>query len=194
MAGKHLHENQSKLSLWGESMTSDLANYLSVASAGLSAVAAVFAAICAILSFRLAKRIWIEEKSDERLIFENISHPALQDRHHAQSVIQIPVFNKSKRKAHISKISAYDQRNNGIPIAWSSDMESLTRPMHPSDSLGVVDSATIYIRRTDGEPLDFARIFLRHSFVLGEEELFFDQYRAYKRSVMGIVRGQRVDG
>lgn len=146
----------------------------STITAVLSALAAVFSATTAWRSFQLARSLRDELKSDERLVFGSISHPSLRDGEHAQAVIQLPIFNKSKRKAYIDALSVFDGASNPIETTWSDEIDGFGNPITAPKLIGIVDSATLYIRRNDGKEISCARISLRHSFSAREEVLVFD--------------------
>lgn len=89
--------------------------------ASLSALVAAFSATTAYRGYKLARSIQEDSKSDERIVVGTISHPSLRERSHADCVLQIPLFNKSKRKACVTDLTVYDSKGVPIPVAWSDE-------------------------------------------------------------------------
>jgi len=146
-----------------------------LAAAFMSAVAAGLSAVTAVRNFRLARSIQLDAKADERIVIGRVTHPSLQTQAHADSVLQIPVFNKSKRKTTVSDLTAYDRRNQPIAIEWWSDViDSLGTPGKPANLAGVTDASTLYLRRKDGERFEYARIMFADSFSLAKNMVVFD--------------------
>ncbi len=160
----------------------------SVFTATLSALAAVFSATTAYRSFQLACSIQEDMKSDERLIIGAVAHPALRERSHAEAVIQIPIFNKSKRKAYIDGLSVYDRASKPIDVTWSEKIDNLGNPEHPSKLVGVIDSVTLYIRRNDGEELNYARVLFSHSFSENRDMVIFDSSAEFVKAANEAAR------
>lgn len=125
-------------------------------------------------SFRLGRAMQEDAKSDERLIVGSIFHPNLRERSHADCLIQLSIFNKSKRKAYIDGVSVYDRKNNPIEVTWSEEIDDLGNPKRASELIGIIDTVTLYIRRNDGEELDHARVLFSHSFSDTREVVIFD--------------------
>lgn len=169
-------------------MSSEFLQATSTFAAALSALTAVFSGTCAVLSYRLARSIQNELKSDERLIVGTASHPALLERSHAQCVLQCPIFNKSKRKAYIESLSVYDRGNRKVAVTWSAEIDDLGNPQHPSDLVGIIDSTSLYIRRNDGESFDYARVLYSHSFSQTRGTIIFDPSAVFVRSVVEEAR------
>lgn len=172
-------------------MSSDLVQHASVISAALSALAAVLSAVAAFRSFKLARAMHDEAKSDDRIILGRPSHPALRTREHAQVVIQIPIFNKSKRKAYIDEITVYDRRNQRVEVTWSDVIDDLGIPHRPADLVGVVDTATIFLRADVLKEFDYARILFAHSFSKVKEVVVFDPAAEFVLSNERNARTQR---
>lgn len=147
----------------------------------LSALAAVFSAATAFRSFKLAQSIQNEMKSDEVLIPGAIAHPGLKERSHADAVIQVPIFNKSKRKAFIDALTVFDRNGNPIEVTWSSKIDDCGNMSDSSRLIGIIDSATVYIRRNDGEALTYARILFKHSFSEIRCVTVFDEYADFTK-------------
>lgn len=144
-------------------------------TAVLSGLAAVFAATTAYLSYKLARKIQRELKSDERIIVGRPQHPELKNMEHSLSVIVCPLFNKSKRKAYIESVLAFDQEGQEIPISWSSEIDGCGNPRSPLGLIGVVDSAELCVRRSvDGERISFMRLRIRDSFDNSPIDVVFD--------------------
>lgn len=146
----------------------------SVVTATLAALSAIFSAATAYRSFRMARNIFEDAKSDERLIVGAISHPELRERIHAQAVIQLPIFNKSKRKAYINGLAVYDRTNKLIEVTWAQEIDDFGSPKDASGLIGIIDSVTLYIRRNDGQGFGYARILYSHSFSNTRDVVTFD--------------------
>jgi hypothetical protein len=129
-----------------------------------SFVAAVLSGIAAWLSYRLASSIRNELKSDETLAAGVLDHPVLAHPDHENCVLQTTVFNKSKRKCVISKVQVFDGKGAEIEVDWAERIDSLGNPQGRSQLIGVVDEATICIRRRDGSAFRDALVHIVHSF------------------------------
>lgn len=142
-------------------MAAELLQSISTLAASL---AAIFSGVCAFLSYGLSRKIQDELKSDERIIAGIPIHPDLRESAHSESVIQCTLFNKSKRKAYLDSISAYDHKGKTIGVTWSDEINHLGNPQNPCQLIGIVDSCPLYIRRNDGEAISYARLEITHSF------------------------------
>lgn len=159
-------------------MACELSQVTSVLTATLSALAAIFSGACAFLSYRLATNIRNELKSDERIVCGIPIHPVLRERTHSESVIQCTLFNKSKRKAFLSAVAAYDRKGEKIDVTWSNEIDSLGNPQNPCQLVGIVDSCSLFVRRNDGGNFDYGRLAISHSFSDATITLIFDPYVA----------------
>lgn len=139
---------------------------ISTFTASVSSLAAIFSAICAILSYCLSRKIQNELKSDERIIVGPFQHPELLHDEHRRSVIVCALFNKSRRKAYIKAVRATDGscHENNIDIKWSSSIDGVGNTVHPFRLMGIVDSSHLFIRRSDGKPIDDIVLHVTHSF------------------------------
>lgn len=146
----------------------------STLAASLAALAAVFSGLCAFLSFRLARKIQNELKADEQIIAGTPIHPTLREHAHSACVVQCALFNKSKRKAYVNVISAYDRRGTKLDITWSDQIDHLGNPQNPCQLIGLVDVCSLFIRKNDGESMEYARIAISHSFSATPMEVIFD--------------------
>lgn len=140
----------------------------------LSALAAIFSGVCAFISYKLSRKIQNELKSDERIIAGVPIHPNLPLYAHFVCVIQCTLFNKSKRKAFLNSVSAYERNNRIISITWSDRIDSLGNPQNPCQLIGIVDSSSLYVRRNDGQAIDYARLEISHSFSDAPKIVIFD--------------------
>jgi len=154
------------------------ASWVDVVTA-VAAVAAITAAASAFFSYRLSKQIYDEIKSDEELASGPAHHPGLQHREHDASVLRCSIFNKSKRKAFIRSVRAYDRNGQDIPISWSGRHDHLGKTEEPTGLLGVTDQVNLAIRRNDGEEFQFTRIAIQHSFSGNELVVEFDPYEGW---------------
>ena len=150
------------------------AQLISVATATFSALTAVFAAGTAFRSYRLAKSIQDDAKSDERIFLGKVTHPSLNVREHWQCVLQVPLFNRSKRKACITELRVYDSKGKPIAVRWSDEIDTLGNVENPGHLVGITDAKTLYIRRNDGAGFQYARILLAHTFSDLKDVVIFD--------------------
>ena len=145
-----------------------------VFAALMSAVAAGLSAVTAVRNYKLARSIQIDAKADERIVIGEVAHPSLRTQAHADAVVQIPIFNKSKRKATVTDLTVYDRKSKPIPVTWSSAMDDLGNPQSPANLVGLTDACTLYVRRNDGESFDYARIMFADSFSSAKNMVVFD--------------------
>ena len=136
----------------------------SAIAAILATLAAIFSGWCAFLSYRLSSKLRDEMKSDERIIISKIIHPDLAYHDHKKCVIKCNIFNKSKRKAYVNKVQAFDHNNNPIDITWSNHIDKLGNPENPCELIGIVDTEELFVRQNMGEDVDFCRLDFFHSF------------------------------
>lgn len=146
----------------------------STLAASLAALAAILSGLCAFLSYRLARRIHDDLKTDERIVAGTPIHPALREHAHSDCVIQCTLFNKSKRKAYVNAVSVYDQRGTKIDVTWSDAIDQLGNVQNPCQLIGLVDACPLFIRKNDGEQMAYARIAISHSFSDTPMEVIFD--------------------
>ena len=146
----------------------------STLAAVLGALAAVFAGLCAFLSYRLAKKIKEEIESDERIVAGAPIHPGLKVQDHDNCVIRCTLFNKSKRKAHIESVKAFDHNGNKLEVTWASEIDHLGNPQNPFQLIGIVDSSNLYVRRNDGESIEYMRLIVAHSFPDSPTAIIYD--------------------
>ena len=130
--------------------------------------------MCAFLSYRLARRIQDDLKTDERIVAGTPIHPDLREHAHSDFVIQCTLFNKSKRKAYINAVSVYDQGGAKIDVTWSDAIDQLGNVQNPCLLIGLVDTCSLFIRKNDGEQIAYARFSISHSFSNTPMEVIFD--------------------
>ncbi|MFZ2650539.1 MAG: hypothetical protein WA210_10600 [Burkholderiaceae bacterium] len=157
------------------------ASQYAVIAAFMSALAAGLSAVTAVRNYRLARSIQQDAKADERIVIGIVVHPTLRTQKHADCVLQIPIFNKSKRKATVTDLTVYDHRNQPIPVAWSGAIDELGTPQAPANLVGVTDSHTLFVRRNDGERFDYARILFADSFSSAKNIVIFDPASEWER-------------
>lgn len=160
----------------GVQMCQEVLQTTSTLAAVLAAMAAIFSGVCAFLSYTLAKKIKDELESDERIIAAPPIHPGLRVPDHDNSVIRCTLFNKSKRKAHIESVNAYDRNGNKVEVTWASAIDNLGNPLHPFQLIGIVDSASLYVRRDNGEYIDYMHLKIYHSFSDSPTTIVFDPF------------------
>ncbi len=154
-----------------------------LAAALMSAIAAGLSAVTAVRNFRLARSIQLDAKADERIVIGRVSHPSLQTQVHADSVLQVPVFNKSKRKVTVTDLTAYDRGNQPIAIKWSDAIDSLGNPSAPSNLAGITDASTLYLRRKDGGRFEYARIMFADSFSTAKNMVIYDSEANFAKGI-----------
>lgn len=150
-----------------------------VFAAFMSAVAAGLSAVTAVRNYKLARSIQLDAKADERIVIGEVAHPSLRTQTHADAVIQIPIFNKSKRKATITDLTLYDRSSEAIPVTWSGAIDGFGNPQSPANLVGLTDACTLYVRRNDGKPFDYARIMFADSFSSAKNMVTFDPAAAF---------------
>lgn len=155
-------------------MAPEILQTTSTLAATLSALAAIFSGTSALFSYRLARKMQDELKTDERIVAGTPIHPDLRERAHSESVVQCTLFNKSKRKAYIDSVSLYDRKGARIDVTWSNEIDHLGNPQNPCQLIGIVDACSLFARRNDGEPIGYARIELSHSFSKVPMNVVFD--------------------
>ncbi len=149
---------------------------LTASATGLAAIAAFGSCVCAFASWYLARRIYREAKSDERMIFGPLQHPdnTVHNIEHSKSVIWCTVFNKARRKAYINKVEAFSKGGRKMDIQWSDDMNKLGMPEEPHGLIGIVDTSMLCIREKMGNSIDYLRLEINHSFDKDPQEVIFD--------------------
>lgn len=164
-------------------MTPETLQFTSTLAASLAALAAIFSGLCAFLSYRLARKIQYELKTDERIVAGTPIHPHLRVQAHFACVIQCTLFNKSKRKAYINAVSVHDCQGTKIDVTWSDSIDECGNPQNPSQLIGLVDTGSLFIRKNDGEEIDYARIVISHSFSDTPLDVIFDPLADWTSSV-----------
>lgn len=142
----------------------------------IAASSAVVAAISAIYSYKLSKNIYDEIKSDETIIAGELHHPGLAERDHDNCVLRCTLFNKSKRKAYINSVKAYEKNGQEIDITWSDAIDNLGNILNPTGLLGLENSINLLLRRNDGNRFTENTIIVKHSFSKNDIEIAFNTY------------------
>lgn len=156
---------------------------MSIFTATLAALAAAFSAATAFRSYKLARSLQEEAKSDERIFIGKISHPGLATRAHDDCVLQVPLFNKSKRKACVTELTVYDSKGKPISVAWSEAIDHLGNVQDPGNLVGITDAKTIYVQQNDAETFEYARLLFAHSFSESKEVAIFDPHADFARDI-----------
>lgn len=146
-----------------------------------SVLAAVFSGLCAWLSYKLSTKIRDEMKSDERIILSKLNYPGLPTQEHDKCVLACTLFNKSKRKAFVNEVRAYNRSNKELSITWSNRINLQGNPQKPFELLGIVDTEDLFLRQDNGEEIDFCRLEVFHSFSSEPITALFDPYAEYMR-------------
>src|SRR5258708_37766284 len=117
-----------------------------------------------IRAFLLSRRIQRDLKGDDVLVPGILHNPSLSHPNHQNCVIQTTLFNKSKRKAYVSRVKAFDSKGEKIDITWSDRIDQYGNPTGDAQLLGIVDSSSLCIRRNDGKAFRMTRVEVTHSF------------------------------
>ena len=155
-------------------MAPEILQSTSTYAASLAALAAIFSGWCAFLSYRLARKIHDDLKTDERIVAGTSIHPDLHEHMHSDCVIQCTLFNKSKRKAYVNAVSVYDKNGTKIDVTWSGAIDRLGNVQNPCQLIGLVDTCPLFIREKNGKSISYARIKISHSFSDTPMEVIFD--------------------
>jgi hypothetical protein len=147
---------------------------ISTVAAALAALAAILSGLTAFLSYRLTRKIQHELNTDERIIAGTPIHPDLRAHAHSACIIQCTLFNKSKRKAFVSAVSVHDGGGAKVDVTWSDAIDQLGNPQNPCQLIGLVDTCSLFIRKNDGEGIEYARIAISHSFSDTPMDVIFD--------------------
>lgn len=142
----------------------------------VAAAAAFVAASAAIASFVLSKRIYDEIKSDEAVIAGPPHRVGLIQRDHDAPLMRVTLFNRSRRKAFVTKVEILDKKGETIPSNWSNSISANGNIENPTGLLGLVNSENLYIRRNDSQELGSVSVRIRHSFSSNDLLLQFDPY------------------
>lgn len=155
-------------------MPPDTLQATSAVAASLAALAAVLSGVCAFLSYRLARKIHDDLRNDERIVVGTFRHPDLDVPAHRDCVIQCALFNKSRRKAYVNGVAAYDLQDTKIEATWTNKIDDFGNPLDHCQLIGLVDTSPLFIRRNDGRPISYARIEISHSFSHAPMVVIFD--------------------
>lgn len=129
-----------------------------------SSVAAIASAIAAFRSLSLMKSIQRDAKADERIVIGGLTHPRLVNPDHANSVLAMPLFNRSRRNVVIADLTVLDGSGREIVVTWGLNIDHLGNVQQPLSRAVVTEKETIFIRRNDGEHFIFCRVSVRDSF------------------------------
>lgn len=113
---------------------------------------------------------------NDALIVSKLSHPDLRERAHRISVLGCTIFNKSGQRGAITKVNAYDKKNNLMHITWSSHIDDFGNPINPCELIGIIDKESLFIRGNDGKEIDFCKLEIFHSFSDSALTVTFDEY------------------
>ena len=142
----------------------ELSLAMSTLAVFVGALAAIFSAICARHSYRLSRKIQDDLKSDEEIIVGPLLNPSLPNESHSNCVIVCTLFNKSRRKSYVGPVCATNEEGGKIDISWASGIDQVGNPQEPFGLEGLIDSVNLYVRRDDGETIDYMSLEISHSF------------------------------
>ena len=145
-----------------------------------AALAAILSAICAFLSYRLASQIHHDLKSDERIVYGKLEFGSTSVDHPGR-VIYCTVFNKSKRKAYVTSIRAYEHDGSEVSVRYSTTIDHLGFPDPSLMLIGLVDSVMVFITRKDGKRIEYIRLEIQQSFSNSPDTLFFDPLKEWSK-------------
>ena len=137
---------------------------LALVTAITAMLAAVCSARCAFLSYRLSKKIQDDLQRDETVVVGRLQHPDLPNEDHRLCVVVCTLFNKSRRKAYVDSVRALDENREEINVKWGPCIDHVGNPQEPFGLVGVIDSVNLYVRRNDGESIDYMWLEIGHSF------------------------------
>jgi len=155
-------------------MSSETLQVTTMLATGLAALAAILSGLCAFFGYKLMRKIQDEMKSDERIIIGTPIHPELKKLKHGQCVLMCALFNKSKRKAFIDSVEAFDRQGEVVDVTWAGEIDLIGTPQNPSQLIGVVDSANLYVRRADGKAVEYMELWVGHSFSNEPSAIIYD--------------------
>ena len=144
------------------------------ATATAAMLAAFFSACCAFLSYRLSKRIQDDLKADEIVVAGPLLNPSLPNESHSNCVVVCTLFNKSRRKAYVRSVRAMDEDREEMDVSWGSSIDRHGNPEEPFGLVGLIDSVNLYVRRKDGEELDYISLEIGHSFSDSPETVVYN--------------------
>ena len=144
------------------------------ATAIAAMLAAMFSACCAFLSYRLSKSIQDDLKADEIVVAGPLLNPSLPNESHSNCVVVCTLFNKSRRKAYVRSVRAMNEDREEMDISWGSSIDRHGNPEEPFGLVGLIDSVNLYVRRKDGEELDYISLEIGHSFSDSPETVVYN--------------------
>lgn len=150
-----------------------------------SGVAAGCAALAAFLSWKITERAYAEQKADDELVPGPLQHPELRHLEHSRAVLATHVVNRSRRKAVIKDVRLTTMTGEPVPIRWSGEIDHLGNAVGAPGVLGVVDSATLYLRREDGGPIRAGLLEISHSFAPEPLRLVYEMTPGWDSLMMG---------
>ncbi len=118
----------------------------------------------------------------EILIAGRLGHPTLASPDHAKCGLACTFFNKSKRKAYIHEVKAFDRHNQPIDITWANRINECGNPEDPCHLIGVIDSETLYLRGNSGREIEFCRLEIYHSFSSQPVTVVFDTFKEFEQT------------
>ncbi len=136
---------------------------LLAATAIAAMLAAAFSARSAFLTYRLSKKIQDDLKADEIVITGPLLNPSLPHETHSNCVVVCTLFNKSRRKAYVHSVRAMDEDREAIDISWASSIDQHGNPQEPFGLVGLIDSVNLYVRRKDGQGIDYMSLEIGYS-------------------------------
>jgi hypothetical protein len=159
----------------------------------LSALAAFFAAFAAFMSWRVAQRAYADQRADDEIVLGPLQHPELLHPEHSWAVLATHVVNRSRRKAVIKDVRLTTMTGKPVSIRWSGAIDNLGNAVGVLGVLGVVDSATLYLRREDGKPICDGVLEIRHSFAPEPLRLVYEMTAGWEEWMMGGVGPKQAD-
>lgn len=152
------------MSVTGLEVVAEAAKKVEAITAIFALMAALFAGYAAWLSYRLAKSIRDELKSDEVLVAGVLHNPDLLHPDHRNAVIQTTLFNKAKRKAFVHRVIVKNSKGELVEADWADKIDQHGNPQGGANLLGIVDSVELCIRDREGKALREVTVEVFHSF------------------------------
>ena len=112
--------------------------------------------------------------ANRKLDFGKPRHPDLVNPEHSDSVIFFEVVNRSEGKAFVTSVRALDYWDNETRISYSTRIDDCGNQKRAANIVPITDSTEIYVSRKDGEPIDYMRLEVQHSFSNKPVTVVFD--------------------
>ncbi|MCY3627386.1 MAG: hypothetical protein OXG88_07080 [Gammaproteobacteria bacterium] len=107
--------------------------------------------MCTLSTAYLAWKVFRDTKDDEILMFGDCQHPSSVSTYQSSMhVLCVKIFNKSRRKAYIECVRAFEN-GRSLKIYWGNSIDQLGNVLQPQGAFGIKDSDHLYVRRKDAD-------------------------------------------